>query len=384
MSCAAWKEHKHEGVGGRVLHTSRFMRAPLKKHKHKDVGGRVLHTPRVMCAPWKEHKHKDVDGRVLHMSHVMCAPRSHSLWLVCALRCELGWQHGNDGATGREFRPDPGEVPKSPQGSSGPPQVCMCAKCAPKHAEAHPLTLKILARWPGNARKKTSLHCVPTLRCRAKLGTGQPLTHNELRVGQEIELYGRRFMITGCDPATRTFYEEQGQPQPPNFSAPEDQHEAAKKAAKAVDDCVLTQSLPVSLRRAAKAAGRRCSAHLVPLSLKQAVKAADELRRSKRRDPEDDLFDGDTVGPGAVFRFEEDTKKQVNEMAGTMKQVNVKEDNTKKQVNEMADMKEHMNGIQDTRKQVNKKADTEVQMNGIQDAKKQVNELEAVSSKLAS
>ncbi|KAF5836975.1 hypothetical protein DUNSADRAFT_4997 [Dunaliella salina] len=107
-------------------------------------------------------------------------------------------------------------------------------------------------------------------RHRAKLGTGQPLTHNELRVGQEIEMYGRRFMITGCDPATRAFYEEFGQPQPPNFSAPEDQHEAAKKAAK----------------------------------------AADELRRSKRRDPEDNPFDEDIVGPGAVFKFEEDTKKK--------------------------------------------------------------------------
>ena len=43
----------------------------------------------------------------------------------------------------------------------------------------------------------------------------------------------------------------------------------------------------------------------------QAAKAADELRQSKRRDPDDDLFDGDTIGVGALFKFDEDTSKQV-------------------------------------------------------------------------
>ena len=64
---------------------------------------------------------------------------------------------------------------------------------------------------------------------RAKMSDGQPLTHLELRVGQELVIYSRRFMITGCDQATRSFYSELGHPQQTNFAAPEGQYDAAVK-----------------------------------------------------------------------------------------------------------------------------------------------------------
>ena len=46
----------------------------------------------------------------------------------------------------------------------------------------------------------------------------------------------------------------------------------------------------------------------------QAAKAAEEQRRlsrSKPKAPEDNLFDGDLLGPGALFKFERDNSKQV-------------------------------------------------------------------------
>lgn len=76
------------------------------------------------------------------------------------------------------------------------------------------------------------------LPCRAKLPNGQPLTHNELRVGQELELYSRRFVITSCDAATRAFYSELGQPQQADFEAPQDQHELATKVGMHAHPCM--------------------------------------------------------------------------------------------------------------------------------------------------
>lgn len=61
------------------------------------------------------------------------------------------------------------------------------------------------------------------------MADGQPLTHLQLRVGHELVIYSRRFMITGCDQATRAFYSELGIPQQSNFATPEGQYDATVK-----------------------------------------------------------------------------------------------------------------------------------------------------------
>uniref|UniRef100_A0A7S3G5F9 DM10 domain-containing protein n=1 Tax=Palpitomonas bilix TaxID=652834 RepID=A0A7S3G5F9_9EUKA len=44
----------------------------------------------------------------------------------------------------------------------------------------------------------------------------------DLRVGNEVTMYGRTFYIVGCDDFTRMFYEELGEPQPEGEDMPED------------------------------------------------------------------------------------------------------------------------------------------------------------------
>jgi riboflavin synthase alpha subunit len=81
----------------------------------------------------------------------------------------------------------------------------------------------------GRCFKVTCLSVCLTV-CRVRLATGKELGPEDLQVGSDITIYGRCFTVTGCDAATRSFYEEQlHMPQGPNQPQPEGQYEQRVK-----------------------------------------------------------------------------------------------------------------------------------------------------------
>jgi len=56
--------------------------------------------------------------------------------------------------------------------------------------------------------------------------SGKFIGVEDLKIGSEIEIFGRKIMICDCDLYTREFYEGIRAPQPPSINIPSDQFEA--------------------------------------------------------------------------------------------------------------------------------------------------------------